>query len=549
MTASANALQYFHDALENDAGRLQLFEFSEKHIHTKEGKVSFTEHPEQLQLYKDMSPRMVILKGVQQGASLHEIARGFWVCDDRMATVMYLLPTRNFVNEFVADRVDTIISSSPYLRDRMRDVDNRYVKKFGFSSLYFHGCESDRDVVSVPVDFLICDEYDIMNQENVKVAEDRLEHSNLAWHHILSKPSVPGFGIDEKFKTSDQHYRLFRCPKCRHDTNIIFYMQSDFEAAVRCKEKKSGTVYYFACEKCGAALDPANAHWVALNPGSDIRGYHLSQAYWVRKPAHYSNVAEKFLKTYQGIKNIEDKKYLWRSLVGVAFGGDEQPLTDEIFNAQAQDIPLSPGWPGLCFAGIDNSDKKHVAIAHQEGFKLVFHWFEETDSIEEVFKFFKLHNIKKAIIDAMPNKDSAKKLAKRFKGRVLIQYFKDRQKESDELAGLETIPVYEVNRTDSLDDLIDAIKSGQVVIPSRKAGIVIDIVRKHLMKLIKEKETNAAGQEVKRYKGKVENHFAMAMNSAYQAWTLFQLNMPTVISTTPVGGHISVEGSKYDTTN
>ncbi len=549
MASPQNALEYFSQALDNEAERLPLDQWAARHINTKEGKISFQEHPEQLKIYQDMHPRQVYLKGVQVGMSTHLVSRAFWLSDDRLAKVMYLLPTRSFVNEFVADRVDGIIDSSMYIKDRMREVDNRYVKKFGFSTLYFHGCESEGDVVSADIDFLIGDEIDIMNQANLKVAEDRLEHSRLGWLYFLSKPSVPGFGIDEKFKNSDQHYYLFRCQKCRHDTNVIRFLERDIESALRFEKKKGGNCYYFACEKCGNPLDPVNGHWVATNPDSDIRGYHLSQAYWVRQPALYSNVAEKFYKKYREIKNSDDKKYFWRSLVGIAWGGDEQPLTDEILNEKAGDYNLSPTWPGICFAGIDNSDIKHLTIGHVEGFKLVFHFFGEFDSIEEIYKYFTTNNIKKCGIDALPNKDTAKKLALKFKKRVFIQYFKQNQKEGEELAKLEKVEVLQVNRTDSLGDLIDGLKTGVLVIPGEKAGTVMKEVRKHLKMLIKEKVTNSDGITEYKYKTNVPNHYAMAMNSANQAWMLFQLNMPTVISTVPVGGHISVGGSRYDSTH
>ncbi|MCP4217188.1 MAG: hypothetical protein GY765_21265, partial [bacterium] len=277
-----NALEMFQQRLKQAAKTQDLPAFAQEHIRLKNGRFSFEQHPELLQLYQDMHPLQVYRKSVQVGCSTAVIVRMLWLAVTKAFKSMYLLPTDKFVKEFTPDRVDSLINNSPFLKSKLGDVNNAFQKRLGFATLYFHGLESEGNVASADIDFVVGDEVDISNQMNLVAARDRLEASDLGWFFQLSKTTVPGFGVDEAFQESDQHFRLFKCPHCNTPNNVVENIVQEPLAVLQKKERKSGTVYFFACEKCGKALDPALAEWVPKYPGRDVRGYQLSQAYWVR---------------------------------------------------------------------------------------------------------------------------------------------------------------------------------------------------------------------------------------------------------------------------
>jgi hypothetical protein len=534
-----NVLKDFKQRLEEIGQTQPLVDWVLENIYLRSFPFTFDEHPELEQIYRDMHPLKVFRKSVQVGISTYAICLMLWLACSEGSKSMYCGPTDDWIREFSKDRVNKIIATSPEIKSRLGLTNTPFQKDIGFSTLYLHGLKSESKVTSADIDLLIVDETDIVDQENKFVAKDRLEHSNLAWYMQLSKPSVPGFGIDEAFEEGDQHYRFFFCPHCGKANNIIENIYQEPLAVLQFKGRKSGDLYYFACEKCGKPLDPANAEWVAKYPGRDIRSYHISQAYWTRKIAHFGSVAEKLYKAIVNANNLDLLKYFWRSLIGLAYAGDDQPLTDKIFNEMAGVHPLRPAFAGRSVMGVDQGEKLHVAIAHPQGYRLLYHWFEELDDFNQLYPLMKIHNVRMCYIDYKPNTHEAKKFALKFKKRVAVVDFtgEEIQEKETEKKG-QKLPKINLPRTESLDEYSDCIKGGIAVLPPKSAGKVIVVVRKHHKKLIKERVKNAAGIDVYRYKHRVDNHYGMAGNYALQAWYHIQNKMTHGSGVLPVSGRL-----------
>jgi hypothetical protein len=534
------ALQLFRDRLKIEAKSLEFHQWCIENIYLRGKPFSFEEHMELETIYKDMHPDKRFLKGVQVGATTYAILLMLWLAIKRQSKSIYLGPSNTFIRKFTPDRVDPIIDSSPQIKNKIKDKDDPFLKKIGFSSMYFLGAESAANVASVDADFEVVDETDIINQERKEEAKDRLEHSPLAMYFSMSKPTIPGFGIDEEFEESDQHYRLMKCPSCGTYNNVVLNIKEaeDVLAFVRVLKRRGGDIYYFACEKCEKPLDPRQAEWVAKFPNREVRGYQLSQVYWTRKPARYQNVPHKLYEAWHKAKNQDMKKRFWRSLLGVAYGGDDQPITEELLNQVQGDHALVPGWTGISFMGIDQGDNLHLSIAHPlpMGYGLVFHWFEIIDDFDDLNKFMRKHNVAYAVIDAMPNKHPAKKFVLKHKKKASIQYFKGQEKEGEEEKGGKKVDKIHVDRTESLDDMVDCFKASIMIIPGIAAGKVILIVRKHLKKLVKEKVVRASGIVELVYKTNVENHFAMSMNNAWIAYNIWLRKRPYASGLLPAGG-------------
>ena len=179
------------------------------------------------------------------------------------------------------------------------------------------------------------------------------------------------------------------------------------------------------------------------------------------------------------------------------------------------------------FMGVDQGDMLHIVIGTCQGPDLLrVHHLESTPDWNRLHRLMELHNVRACVIDALPNKRSAKDFALAFQGRVWIQYFKAREKESEEedLDGA-MVPVVQVDRTESLDETTSMLARQEIILPSSKrlmgiALAALEEFRKHTKMLIKDLAQDAHGNQRWVYKRNVENHFGMAINSLRVATVL-----------------------------
>jgi hypothetical protein len=185
---------------------------------------------------------------------------------------------------------------------------------------------------------------------------------------------------------------------------------------------------------------------------------------------------------------------------------------------------------------VDCGDAAHLAVAELAspakpggssggGEKFRFVYFEELDSdhlVERVNTLWERLGLSALVVDAKPLRAEARKLAYAHPEHVWLQDFGPEgsavKSEWAEHQGKRFQRVV-VPREDSLADLIDALLSGQVLLPRQDAGspAVLSQVDSHLSALRQEKVIDARGHTVQRFVRGAPNHFAMAMNSALVA--------------------------------
>jgi len=172
--------------------------------------------------------------------------------------------------------------------------------------------------------------------------------------------------------------------------------------------------------------------------------------------------------------------------------------------------------------GVDQGDQLHISVGIISG--KFFKWvhFEETDNWNRLDELMVQFGVSYAVVDAMPNKWPAKQFCSRFPRQASIQYFQGRQLKlgTELLSGNIEIPVVNVDRTSSLDSMIDRMEQGVVMLPGRKecrgtSLTALERVRYHCKQLIAKEEMTNSGVMRRVFIGGqgIENHFAMAMNS------------------------------------
>ena len=476
-------------------------------------KFSFYNHEPLREIYESWDhPHVTIQKSVQWGVTTCGIARSIYAGHKLGLSSVYFFPTNTHSEIFVSSKYNETINRSDYIKSLLShtQANNRRLKIFKNFYIHFGGLESATNVRSITADISTIDELDEANQENAKKVEDRLSHSKFGWRWELSQPSLPMQGINLAFFKSDQRYWGCNCPSCNY-TNFVD------ETFPECLIEVNQKVFY-SCIKCRSELDLKKGVWIPKFPDRSKfhKGYLLSHLIFPLKQA------SKLKYEYENLATSIEKKRFWISVLAKPYADITQvPITNEILSKAEGNFNFDYYKHGTFF-GMDQGDTCHLVFCYRDNgvLKLCALYKIEATKEEEILSIIGKHNVIAGLVDANPNKVLSKKIAKTFR-QIKIQYFLgDSLKEGVEGEGVDAVSKVNVNRTESLDLTCEAIQKAIIQIPSMQLSMnktVLDLYdecRLHLKNLTKELIETKKGFFVYEYLHKVENHFAMALNSA-----------------------------------
>ena len=242
-------------------------------------------------VYQDDHPFMVVRKPSQVGVTEFNLNTAAWAADCQYAgrgVVLYLLPTQDMADRISQARMGKGIHESPYLRRRAvpeagiaRGPANIQRRTIGPGVVYFCGAEQETQYSGIDADVVILDEYDLMAEEVLSLAQARLRSSRSPRLRVTSTPTISDFGVSHLFELSDErHYELV-CPACGA------WQEPRFPESVHWESVQ------VVCPNCGAPLDPWQAgRWVPHRPAeSEIRGYQLNRLALPNPPLHDMKMA------------------------------------------------------------------------------------------------------------------------------------------------------------------------------------------------------------------------------------------------------------------
>lgn len=320
---------------------------------------------------------------------------------------------------------------------------------------------------SIPVDFEVFDELDEAPQNAVDMALERMAHSEEGDLLFLSNPTLPDYGIDKLFSSTDMQYFLLKCPHCGEYTDMVGTFPD-------CLVQAKGKVIR-ACCKCGKELDPSLGEWVAKRPSiTERRGRQYSQLYSQTRITSPEFILDKFRTT----NNLTD---FYNLKIGIAYVDAQNRLSvQEVLDCCGDNGMLSSSSDGS-FMGVDQGGNLHVVIG-KKGEKRkcdiiyldVLKGNNNNDSkddsgwkqLDELMNRFK---VMRCVVDAQPNKRAARAFAERFPGRVFLCYYSEYQRGCYKWSEKD-MTVY-ANRTESLDSSHKDITEQNVLLP-RKSDMV-----------------------------------------------------------------------------
>lgn len=415
----------------------------------KTGTLDFSRFPFQPEMYREMGDpanrEVVVRKATQIGVSAMTVRWALYESDRNARTTLYVFPTLSDVHDFSDARITPMIEGSDYLYGRKGEPQNKGLKRLGSGLCYFRGSENKRGLDSVDADGLALDEYDTLNQAHIPDAERRLSGvMSAGLIRRVGVPSLPEFGIAEKYEESDRRKWLVQCPSC--DTNgddretkfeLLLprgaegggWQEIDFWANVDQEQAR------IVCEWCRGPLDVAKGQWAAQNPSSSIPGFHASRL--IVPNMRLDTVIKASKATAPAAIEVFYNKDL-----GLPYASKEARLSaDDIKAAQsAGESRLGKGWgmvagyagERLVTMGVDVASSRafNVRISEHldEDTKRAL-WIGEVEEPAELVALMHRFRVWSAAIDAAPEGRLSRAFEQAVPGRAWIVRLVGRQTE------------------------------------------------------------------------------------------------------------------------
>ncbi len=249
------------------------------------GKWTFKYHPWLKEMHDSQADINVGMKAAQLGFTEWALNVTFFHIDVTGHDCLYVLPSDSDAGDFSAGRFDPALEESPHLRNLFSNVRNVGHKRAGSSNLYIRGSRSRSKLKSIPTGFIVFDEVDEMNLDNIPLAMERASGQMIRQILFISTPTQEkeGYGIFGYFQDSTQEHYFFPCPGCSRQIELTIdnlKITADDVHDPRIQDS------YLFCTHCNKKLDHAkkseyfeSATFVPSYSDRESRGFTINQLY------------------------------------------------------------------------------------------------------------------------------------------------------------------------------------------------------------------------------------------------------------------------------
>jgi len=434
--------------------------------------ITFKQHKFLIEPYQDESRSLVVTKCSQIGFSTLAIIRSFHLAKYKKANIIYTLPSKAIVKDFVSPKVQPLIESNKAIKDMMGETDNLGLKSVGDRFLYFRSSWDPASGIAISAHILINDEVDRSNQVSLSTYRTRLDaalldRSDLGWHWKFSNPTLEGYGVDEEYQKSDHKEWFTKCERCNYQQILSFPDNINFKTEE------------FICTRCHRVITNENrrhGQWVQKYLNRKASGYHISQlmAPWVS--------AGKIISDSKG-----DQSIFYNFTLGLAYTSKDIKITREAITKCI--YPTVNPMVDVAI-GVDNGIIKHYVCMNRYG---IFKIGETKDweEIEQLRNQYDAH----MVIDSNPYPTPANKLAKKYPGKVFVHFYDEDSRETDIIRFLDGDKKGTVrsDRTKIIDSAVADINATDILInlsltELENAGFI-----QHCLNMYRIVEENAKG--------------------------------------------------------
>ena len=394
--------------------------------------------------------RLVIRKCTQVGLTTLALVRTLQFATTYPGvSVGYYLPRQDDVRDLVTTKLDPILTESRTLSARLTALDSARTKQFGTGAeaSFLHFMEASVMPRMLPLDMVVGDEFDLCDQEHMEMVRDRMDASTWKIEFYFSTPTLPGYGIDDRFEEESTacHWTV-KCPYCGRSQVL------DWDEHLRVGPNGP----YLGCSFCDKGNDKGftpesilDGAWVAKYPNRDTPGFWISQLMvpWISIQDLYNEFRRVRPKIFY---NLRMGKPFAPGLGGLSF--------EEVREAVKPDEPLPFAFESEdgTAMGVDQGDVVYIVIARRMGDRDAVIFAETVplgDAEERIAGLIEKFNVRRLVIDAMPNKLLASHLIDRFPSIVWMAFYTD-QGQAELYNWKRKQKTVLINRTDAFDRLV-----------------------------------------------------------------------------------------------
>lgn len=409
--------------------------------------------------------RLVIQKSTQCGMSTMGMVRLFHFADFWSTRSIYMLPRQQDYQDFVSTRIDPIIKRSERLSGLLGEVDSTRSKQIGNSYIFF--MESSVEPRMMPADAVWIDELDLSDLKNVSTAQNRMDESAWRIACFYSTPTIPNYGINAMLDSSDKREWMVKCPTCGH------WQELDWDKNLRLiGAQNNPKKVFYGCVRCDAELSQQDIQnfgmWVPEYPerSNHTIGFHISQL--------MSHSAARLWEVYRDPQtNIVEfyRKNLGKPRELGAGSLEREDMLANCFDS-AYGFETERDGKSTYYMGVDQGNELQVLVAKDDKVdnrhKIVY---LESIPFDEGFarlaQIIRLFRPAKVVVDADPNRHSARALQTDFLGKMLLADYTqspiDWETKKDDVLGITTNVT--IGRSEGFDNLIASIKKGEWLLP------------------------------------------------------------------------------------
>lgn len=291
---------------------------------------------------------IVMLLSSQVGKSISVDCQLMYCIANEPGPMLHVSPTSQRATEFVRDRFDPLVTSSPALRkligtgqDKRKGADSISAKSFPGGQLAFASSFKPDELAARAIKFLFLDEVDRMalssgiEGDPVALAIKRTKTFEGKGRRvvIVSTPTNRASRINAWYLRGDQRKFFVACPDCNDEAPLAF-------ENLKWTEGQPSTAR-LVCESCGCVHNEAqrramleNGEWKPTAVGElGVRSYHLTEL-----SSKFSTL-ESVAAQYDAAKTPEQKQSFFNTCLAQTYeAGTEVELSSSELQQRAEQI-------------------------------------------------------------------------------------------------------------------------------------------------------------------------------------------------------------------
>jgi hypothetical protein len=310
---------------------------------------------------------LIGMKAAQMAYTGVVLDRTLYQIDMKGSSVLYLMPNQQPVaSDFSSGRLNKLLQASPYLSQLFTSGSNVGHKMAGTRELWIRGATSEAGLRNIDPDYIILDEFDVMDTKGVAMALRRPDGQWQSTVWMISTPTVPEFGIHTEYMHSTEEKWRFKCPVCSQMCQLDFpdclVVTGD---GLNDPDIVKSHVICNRCKKPIQHEDKIEAQnksgrWEADSPGNQARGFYINQLYSCQKLP--SKIARQAIEAKYS--KSKEQEY-WNQAGGLPHVVDGAKLTDQDVLGCRVDRASSDPWPKhirVRTMGVDVGNVFHYTI-------------------------------------------------------------------------------------------------------------------------------------------------------------------------------------------